>query len=871
MKKMVKRPISILNLANEISSELSRYFQTNNIQITHVQDSSPGEDWTHILTSNISDFTSISKTYRVLENDVKIVSLSEVENLQQFVACNGKLIINEVWMKNSLGVFILDKFFQEYGGVAFGDNYPVFKEKGSFIIANPFNTGEYLDRMIYEAFNDGVSALSIKTFFDHLIMYLTDLKTKGKLGLPIEVSYGYFEDIFGVQLNFFTKNLKLEDVTSSLSSTINKKAEKYLLNVAVQSTDFFDFTLLKEVNKTVITGLWTKDERIKIENRGLSFNELSASAPLTQYPSEGITSFQTNNPTLIDFSDKVVLTGSSDVNDDEEIIRGGNERKNDFLQVINFQFANDEKSQIVKDQKDENEQNNLVKGELQEEQIQIVKIHGENEEKDDFKFILSGGESKSDKNFNQKIIKMSNSLPVSLKNNFYDFIKELNKPFNEVNEFDLENFKNKEIARFASALNITVPLEVGERFNSLTNENKVLKSKMKTLIAEVKIIKESTDQRAHIQSIVDKSASVAACEIETIINPDDELKSQLVEKLKEHKTIAEQDRKKISALLDRGSIYFQLAREEERKSKKVQIELMQKEAFYGQEIEKLQRALRAKDVIIYKTKETFTKLIEMKEQELNNLIKKNTQERKFISDYQSQNQGFQIRELERQISNQEKMLEIYKNKSIHNSITKPEDDALKEDNRRLQNLYNQMKNLIETNKKDILKYQERLAEDGSIISTLKSDKLKLEGLLKRAHFEAKKEELNPIIQKQEIEIRRLHNQNEAIEVQLKETQSKFKEIEAKLQEALKHQKKEVFVEDTIKGKTGYLENNVRKLTQDLVESRNQLAEMKKETNKLRQEKNDLQNQLDKLIKETDKNKPAVPKKLGSSSKGGKAA
>ena len=269
-------------------------------------------------------------------------------------------------MKNSLGVFILDKFFQEYGGVAFGDNYPVFKEKGSFIIANPFNTGEYLDRMIYTAFNDGVSALSIKTFFDHLIMYLTDLKTKGKLGLPIEVSYGYFEDIFGVQLNFFTKNLKLEDVTSSLSSTINKKAEKYLLNVAVQSTDFFDFTLLQEVNKTVITGLWTKDERIKIENRGLSFNELSASAPLTQYPSEGITSFQTNNPTLIDFSDKVVLTGSSDVNDDEEIIRGGNERKDDFLQVINFQFANDEKSQRVKDQKDENEQNNLVKGESQE-------------------------------------------------------------------------------------------------------------------------------------------------------------------------------------------------------------------------------------------------------------------------------------------------------------------------------------------------------------------------------------------------------------------------------------------------------------------------------------------------------------------------
>ena len=55
---------------------------------------------------------------------------------------------------------------------------------------------------------------------------------------------------------------------------------------------------------------------------------------------------------------------------------------------------------------------------------------------------------------------------------------------------------------------------------------------------------------------------------------------------------------------------------------------------------------------------------------------------------------------------------------------------------------------------------------------------------------------------------------------------------------------------------------MKKLTQDIVESRNQLAEMKKDTNKLRQEKTALQNLLDKAKKDLEKyeKKPASGKK-----------
>jgi hypothetical protein len=93
-----------------------------------------------------------------------------------------------------------------------------------------------------------------------------------------------------------------------------------LLNVSVDSSDFFDFTFLQEVNKAVITALWSKDERIKVENRGLLISELSTNAPITQYPTEGLTSFQTQTEQIEDLSSRIVLGQKS--NDLDESLLG---------------------------------------------------------------------------------------------------------------------------------------------------------------------------------------------------------------------------------------------------------------------------------------------------------------------------------------------------------------------------------------------------------------------------------------------------------------------------------------------------------------------------------------------------------------------
>lgn len=873
MDKMVKTQIAILNLTGGLSSELTDYFAQKQIVVIDPEVDASNYEWTHILTKDVHDFTHLRGTYDTIENDVRIISLSTVDDLQHFIASNGKLILDEVWMQNSLGSFILDKFFQEYGGISLGDNYPTFKEQGSFIIANPFNTGEYLDRLVYNAFMDGVSALSIKTFFDHLVMYLTGLKTKGKLGMPMEVTYGNFNDVFAVQFHFFTKDLILEDVTASLSSKISKQAEEYLLNVAVQSSDFFDFTLLKEVNKTVITALWTKDTRIKIENRGLLFNEVSAAATITNYPSEGATSFQMSNPFLEDFSEKIVLpAGPVEVDNHSETVKGSEE-----------EIA---AAQIIHGTEVEDEIITLVKGKVEEEE-QVFRISGEKFDVDNFAFRVSSGiEDKAKGDNILKIKSLKDELPDAIKNSFQLFTQNLNKSIDAISEEDLEAFKEFEVPKIikettkkidtkfkaaaaAAAAAKEAPKATDPNVALLNAENESLKSKVKTLMTEVKILKEAKLAMAEAHAKSKTEAEVVIQTVQTIDNNDSALKVQMIQKMQEQKSLNEQDTKKLAALMERETKYLKDAKENEIQLKKLQIEFVQKESIFAQEIEKVIRLAKSKDLILTKTKEGLSKLAEQKDKELKSTTEKLNQASKALASNQTQNQANMIRELERKVMNHEKMIEIYKNKIAQKPAAKAEEETSKEDVRRIQMLNVTMKNQLDMAKKEIAKYQERISTDTAALNTLKTEKNKTDALLKKALMENKKEDIAAAGNTHtDQDYKNLQAQLELLESSFKENQTRYRDMESKLQDALRAQKKEVVSDDqNTKGKTAHLEGNVRKLTQDLVEAKNQLAEMKKETNKLRQEKTALQNLADKMKKEADKTKAAAPKKPT----GGKAA
>ncbi len=175
-----KKVLAILNLTGKLSPALEEYFATREIKVIDPLVKFEALEWSHILTKDVIDYSLLGATYKTNEKDVKLISLSRVVDLQNFMLYNGKLVLDEVWMKNSIGTFILDKFLHEYTSMSLTESYPEFEEKGSFKVTNPFSTGEYLDQIVHHAFESKVPALSIKTFFDHLLMYLTSLKQNQK-------------------------------------------------------------------------------------------------------------------------------------------------------------------------------------------------------------------------------------------------------------------------------------------------------------------------------------------------------------------------------------------------------------------------------------------------------------------------------------------------------------------------------------------------------------------------------------------------------------------------------------------------------------------------------------------------------------------
>lgn len=816
------KPI-ILNLAGDLSGELSEYFAEKGIQVVDARSDSQTLSWTHILVRDLDSFDEIGDMYNTLDNDIKLVSLSQPRDLKNFILNNGKLVVQESWLQGPFGAFLLDKFFQEFGGVGLSDNYPKFREHGSFNITNPFSTGEYLDHLVFNAFENGTSALSLKTYFDHILMYLTSLKNKGRVGFPVEVSYGAYGDVYGLQMHFFSENMQIEDVTNSLTSSITKTPEEYLLYVALQSTDFFDFTYLPEVSKVVITGLWSKSENVKTENMGMMFTHAVAANGMNLPVTEAPAPFILNEGAIEDLSSFVSPAG-------EEEIR-----------IIPADHGGEapEAVTVISGDAPEKEASTTVKGQKETPDKTVTKISGTREEKDDHKVTLSG--TKAEKPGNMSVKSLGGEMPQA--KGMFEF-GDRSVPGNSS-----EAAGSK---KSASLFKVSGPSkreeELEKKLNEALTQSDQLKSKLMTAMSELKTQK---DTMARMKKISDEVVSAVQ------VAPDAPSRiDEIFEANKAAKGPTERELKMAEEF-----------REMEKTSRRVQLEAAQKELRLAQELEKVQRLVSQKDTVIEKAKEAMTKALEKKDKDLLAMQSKLEQATKLMaSGVASQGQTTIIKELEREVSNQNKLIEMYKNKVSTLAATVEAGktgDSEKDELRKVQLTNDQLKTQAETFRKELTKLHDRASSDATQLLTLKQEKAKLTDALKKAEQNLRAAQATVTANQGETEMKRLQGQVQLLETYLKESNSKAKDLEMKLQTALAVSRNNTAAEDgQSKAKINHLENSVKKLTQDLVESRNQQAELKKETNKLRQEKTALQNTLDKTKKDLEKyeKKPASGKK-----------
>ncbi len=904
-----KKRLAILNLAGELGPELARYLSARKISVL-APVAGAGGGWTHVLTKDREDFAALNEAHGLVAGDRHVISLTRVADLRAFTANNGNLILDDAWFRTPLGPFIMDKYFQSFGGIALGDNYPAFTEAGSFNVANPFNTGEYVDRMVSRAFEHGTEALAVKTYFDHLLMYVAGLKNKGKAGLPFEVTYGSFEDVFALQVHFFAGALALPDVTASLGPALSKRPEEYYLNVAVQAADFFDLSFLPEVSKVVVTGLWTKDERIRFENRGLMVTALAGGVPLAQYKNDGVPAAIVIGASPIeDFSARVSISGAAPEAPAATHVRGTKEDLAEAATLVKgAPIVEDETETRISGGGDEGDADAVtrpaaspveretawrVSGGVPEEggesttvsggpaeKLAATVVAGKREAEKKVVTVLAGDGPEAapealriqksdgpDKGRGVLTVKSLGVGPIDAKTGLFDFARGLGKVPEELSETEVRQFLDRDVSG-PGPLDHPVVRQLEAELVSAGAENERLRRQLKTLAAEVRIFKDNRDKLREIQT----KAAAETEQLEAKVLAEDPVRRQLQQKLQEQKALSELELKKVTSYFEKESKLVEDQRQLELKIRKLELEATQKETFFAQELERVDRLAKGKEIILAKMKETLTKLVERKEREIANLKFKTDELARALASGPAAAQTQQLRDLEKQNLTLQRQLEVQKkqlaNMSSNLQPSKGEEE-FKEEARKLQMMNQQLKNQIDLGGREAEKLKARISLDGSQMTQLRVEKARLEQDLKKALQETKTAlTIAPSTGALEQELKKSQTHAQILETRLKDAQVKLAALETKVVELQKPQKV-VATDEAAKGKLGHLEGQVKKLTQDITARDNLLSEAKKEANKLRAEKTALQNQIDKLKKDAeknDKNKLGAPKKPG-----GKAA
>lgn len=945
-----EKNIAILNLTGKLPQEIENYFSHRGIMVVDPLKESKEVDWTHIITKDIFDFSLIAKNYDVLKNDIKLISLSKVEDLQNFSMYNGNLVLDESWFQHKIAPFILDKYFQNHHHLKVTNDYAPFKELGSFNIANPFSTGEYSDLMVQHAFEHSVDALSVRTYFDHFLMFMAGLKSKGKAGLPFEVTYGAQDDIFSLQIHFFSPKLALLDLASSLKSSLSKKVEEYFLNLAIQSSDFFDFTFLPHVNKSIVTAMWLQKERVTFENRGLMFSSLMRVNVMESFEnSERLSPLKQLNSSIEDFSEKVNISNFTSSNGPDTFVVKGSSQTLEHQESLAEQNLSDDSGakmsnvnqqgqassvsefehnplvldelqkldkldseelvdevRIVRGETPLNDFVSIVKGKFDEQQVSLAPGEGSSQiDIDKVVFHIASNVDQAAKEENLKIRSMSDLIFPEIKKGFFDFTKGIHKSFDEIKVEDIDLFQSQivpeiirtELLKLHPEENpkyLDYPpeliAELEEKLLKTETENDKLKSQLKTLFTEFTAIKDANKKIKDLYEIAPESSSEVLSPNElndegeeghTTLSPiyadcfsgdDKEFRDYLSEKIQQNKDISVEDAKRLGELLDKEAKFIANLKEFEFQLERSNAEKKQKEALFVKEIEKAEKAVKAKDLVALKQREAFKKLMEKKEKELKEKKLKIERLARIVSTGINNSHLPKLRELERQNQRYQKQVELYKSKvsalSARN-IAQRNEKPHKNEMRKYQIFIQELKIRLNDLRQDYDRVFKQAQNDRVEIERLKAEKEQMEIFFKEsaqeekdnnssldhsdqsdklASLQSELDKTQQLVKEKEKASMNLVTQNEVLNTQLKDSADKIKNLEEKLEEALKAAKGGSGADDGTRVKMGRMESSVKKLSQDLADSKKQLNDAKKEANKLRQEKTALQNQLDKMTK-----------------------
>jgi len=270
--------LNILILLTETPQEFKAYLDKLSAQL-YTRDQYKTEiKLTHIVVQGEEQAKQAEKDFLTNKNAIKILCLSQVKDIKGYLLSNGRFAMEPGLVDTKVGEYLLNKFFSENHNIhldeSFGESFQNFEK---YEVVNHLNTGELIDEISLDAFDKGFNIVSLRSYLDHAIIYLTYLKQAGLSGIPFELEVSNNEDFYAVNIHAPVKNFTAEYMMDAFGNVNSKDPLQYILAIVNRSTDFLDITYIENPARIVMTGFWNKSKK---KLNGLSFNNVLTSTQM---------------------------------------------------------------------------------------------------------------------------------------------------------------------------------------------------------------------------------------------------------------------------------------------------------------------------------------------------------------------------------------------------------------------------------------------------------------------------------------------------------------------------------------------------------------------------------------------------------------
>lgn len=267
----------ILSLLENLSEDLIDYFHTRGFEILNRAEVEEMASLEYILVSSTAEAIEASKDFAAAKNNIEIVCFGTAEKTKEFLIYDGRLSVHPDILQSELGEVILDNYFKKEKSIHLVDNFEThFQNISSFEVTNHMSTGESFDSTCYDAFKSGFNLLSLRTYLDHSLYFLTYLKQSGAGGVPYTYEYSHTSDLFCLNIHMSVKDFFAEYLFESFSEYNLAKPQKHLLTVLKNSCDYLEISFIEKPGKLVLSALWDKSGQKNL--RGVGFHKVETAS-----------------------------------------------------------------------------------------------------------------------------------------------------------------------------------------------------------------------------------------------------------------------------------------------------------------------------------------------------------------------------------------------------------------------------------------------------------------------------------------------------------------------------------------------------------------------------------------------------------------